>query len=396
MRLIKLFFFVFLLSSCNKYIGTVDVDYSPTNELVEVFSSNINTAKIDSLIFENIKYPKNKKKITNANIKKIEKVTSLSDNSSVYINKHNIYVFNKKSLIVLSKSNYKNKLDFKIVLDNKENVIRIFENKGYIYVLTDRAKLFKLNDGNLNLEYDLDIFINPKTILLEEELILFSVFGDILEFNISKKNTINRGKIDIINHGISSLSYSYNLSDHRSYLFNSGTPIFLNKKNNELNTNYILEDLNILSSMNEFQDFIDAPFEFQNYLYFIEKKGYVSVFKPSDSDILWEMDINSTILDYSFSKKGHLALLTANKILIIDKNGSMNFEYFHNIDEPMSFIIRSNKFHIFNKKGINVFDINENEAINYIETKFNDFFYIIDNDTDLYVRDSKSLFKISE
>ena len=42
MRLIKLFFFLFLISSCNKYLGVVEPDYSPSKEVSEIFSSNLN------------------------------------------------------------------------------------------------------------------------------------------------------------------------------------------------------------------------------------------------------------------------------------------------------------------------------------------------------------------
>ena len=38
MKKIKFLIFLLVLSSCNQYLGTVDPDYTPTNEVTEIFS----------------------------------------------------------------------------------------------------------------------------------------------------------------------------------------------------------------------------------------------------------------------------------------------------------------------------------------------------------------------
>ena len=38
MKKIKFLIFLLALSSCNKYLGSVDPDYTPTNEVTEIFS----------------------------------------------------------------------------------------------------------------------------------------------------------------------------------------------------------------------------------------------------------------------------------------------------------------------------------------------------------------------
>ena len=38
MKKIKFLIFLLALSSCNQYLGTVDPDYTPTNEVTEIFS----------------------------------------------------------------------------------------------------------------------------------------------------------------------------------------------------------------------------------------------------------------------------------------------------------------------------------------------------------------------
>ena len=38
MRIIKILCFLFLLSSCNKYLGVVEPDYNPTDELKDIYT----------------------------------------------------------------------------------------------------------------------------------------------------------------------------------------------------------------------------------------------------------------------------------------------------------------------------------------------------------------------
>ena len=99
-------------------------------------------------------------------------------------------------------------------------------------------------------------------------MIIFSVFGDVLEIDLSTYVLSNKGKFSPL-YGLSFDSSSYLFDEYRSYLFNSGTLIFLRKSDNQLEPNYYLDDLNILTSMNIYEDFIVTPFDFNDYLYFI-------------------------------------------------------------------------------------------------------------------------------
>ena len=47
MRIIKLLCLLFILSSCNKYLGVVDKDYIPTGKLDDIFANAI----IDYVLF---------------------------------------------------------------------------------------------------------------------------------------------------------------------------------------------------------------------------------------------------------------------------------------------------------------------------------------------------------
>ena len=396
MRLIKLFFFLFLLSSCNKYLGTVEPDYSPSKEVTEIFSSNLNILDSkEGIIFGLTKYPYSKSFSKNFNFSNMQKIANINEGTEVYSNNNNIFFTKKNLLTKINKSDNKNKIDYKIVIDKDEEIIQIYEKNDQIFLLTNKSKLFKLVDDVLNLELDLETYINSNPILLEDKMIIFSVFGDVLELDLIKYEIKNKGTFSPL-YGFSTNSNSYQYGEYRSYLFNSGSMIFLNMFDNQLQSNYYLEDLNILSSMNIFEEFVDAPFAFNDYLYFIEKKGFLSVFNPITSEIFWEVDINSSIKDYSLSDQGNLALLTSNKIFILDDKGRLRFEFLHEIEDPISFIISSNDISIFNNNGINVFDINSKQKKDFIKSKFNSQLKIINFKSDIFINDTKVLYQISE
>ncbi len=396
MKLIKLFFFLFLLSSCNKYLGTSVTDYSPSKEVNEIFSSNVNVIDLkEDIIFGSTKYPNSKSYNQNINFLKIQKVAVISENTKIYSNDDNIFFSKKNLLTKIDKLVKKNKTNYKIDLDNDERIININESYDQIFLLTNKSRLFKLLDDSLSLELDLETYINSNPLLIGENMLIFSVFGDVFEISLTTYEIKNRGRFSTFN-GISSDYGSYLYDEYRSYLFNSGTLIFLNQSDNQLKTNYYLDDLNILSSMNIFEEFVDAPFESKGYLYFIEKKGFLSVFNPITSEILWEIDINSSIKDYAFSDKGYLALLTSDKIFILDDKGIIRVEFLHEIENPISFIISSNDISIFNVNGINVFGINSKQKKSFMKSKFNSQLKIINFNSDVFINDSKVLYQISE
>ena len=396
MNLIKLFFFLFLLSSCNKYLGKIEPDYSPSKEVTQIFSSDTKVVNFEKdIIFGSTKYPSSKSFSKNLNFSNMQKIATSNEDTKIYSNSNNIFFSKKNLLIKINKNDKKNKSEFKIVLDKDEKIIYIFEKNDQIFTLTNKSKLFKIIDDTLNLELDLKTFINSNPLLLEEKLLIFSVFGEVLEMDLLTYDIKNKGTF-LTQYGLSSNFSTNSYNEYRSYLFNSGTLIFLDKSNNQHQLNYYLDDLNILSSMNIFEEFVDTPFINDNYLYFIEKKGFLSVFNPITSDILWELDINSSIKDYAFSDKGYLALLTNNKIFIIDNKGIIRFDFFHEIEDPISFLILSNEISIFNNNGINIFDINSKQNIDFIKSKFNSQLEFINFESDIFIKDTKALYQISE
>lgn len=374
----------------------MEPDYFPNNETSDIFLSNINqSSQKDNIFFDKVLLPTTKSFSKEIDISKIQKVLSLDGSSSFYINNGMIYYSKKETIIKINESNFEKIEEFKLDLDKDEHFILIDEIEETLFALSNKSKLFKLNKNSMTLVADFENYINSNPILLDENLLVFTVFGDIFEINLKSYNIKPKGKFDF-NHGISLKSNTYIFDNSRLYLFNSGTLIFLNKFNNQLQTNFYLEDLNILSSLDLFNEFIDAPFEFDNYLYFIDKKGLISIFNPLNSEILWEFDINSSINDYLFNDNGDLALLTNNKILILDRFGNLIFDHTHLIENPNLFLIYSNNLYIFNNEGITIIDLELKVQKDFLKLKLNSKLDIINSDSNTFFKDKKNLYKLSE
>ena len=78
MKLIKIFFCLLTLSSCNKYLGTLEPDYVPVNEVTDFLPSDINIKQTErDIVFNKIKYPQdNETRIILATLKPKGTVTT--------------------------------------------------------------------------------------------------------------------------------------------------------------------------------------------------------------------------------------------------------------------------------------------------------------------------------
>ncbi len=58
MKKIRYLFLIIILTSCNQYVGTIDPDYIPKNEVTKIFSNIKNDNQNLYIEFGNIIYPK--------------------------------------------------------------------------------------------------------------------------------------------------------------------------------------------------------------------------------------------------------------------------------------------------------------------------------------------------
>ena len=394
MKKIKFFIFLFALTSCNQYLGTVDDDYIPKKEVTEIFSTLKKESNISEFEFGNIMFPKFVNLSLNTNELEINKIINIDKDSVINFINNKIFVTKNNSIYIIDLNIQKN-LEYNLNLINDEKIHYIFEYNNKIYLLTNNSHMFVIENQNVLEVANFEIFTNIYPILSDKKLIIFSVFGDIYEINLDDNSILYKDSISV-NNGISKKSNVYENKDNFYYLFNSGTLLTFDKRNYEYLNNYILEDLNIMSSLGVFEELVDAPFSYNNYLYFLDSSGKISVYDPISSEIYWEIDLNSPILNYLFTNDGYLIILTLDKILLLSDNGKILNSYIHNKEIPiLIFNINKNIF-LISDKGISAINIENKSEEKFYKNKFSNNLEVYFTEKNIFLKDDKSLFKLSE
>tara|TARA_Y100000591_G_C21752545_1_gene655553 strand:+ start:40 stop:1224 length:1185 start_codon:yes stop_codon:yes gene_type:complete len=394
MKTIKLLIFLLALSSCNKYLGTVDPDYVPTNETTKVFANIKNDDYVTEVKFGNVIYPKLINPSPSLSEFKIDKITNIDKNTVInFINDR--IIFSKDKKIYLIDNSDSNKYEYELNLNKDEKVLYIFEYEKESFILTNKTKLFMLTSQNVEEVVDHGVYTNITPIHLNNTLIILSVFGEIFEINLDDKSISKKGSINF-NPGISIKSNLFEDSANFYYLFNTGTLVTLSKNNYEYLNNYILEDLNILTSLDSFNELLDTPFSYNESMYFLDRSGKIAVYNQFTSDILWELDINDTISSYIFTEDGYLILITFEKILILSNKGNVIYSYDHNKKLPLSIFKTQENIYFVSEEGISMLNMVDNIVESFYENKFTSNLDIYFFEQQIFLKDEKSLFKLSE
>ena len=145
MRIIKLLCLLFILSSCNKYLGVVDKDYIPTEELDDIFANDIDRSnQTEILEIKKIIYPSDNFHVGDISSIKIKKIISLDESSAIYFEKDKIYFTKQGDLIIFDLSESKEILKIDLDIDKEEKIIKIFEYSTKKFILSNKSKLFLL------------------------------------------------------------------------------------------------------------------------------------------------------------------------------------------------------------------------------------------------------------
>jgi hypothetical protein len=394
MKIVKLIGFLLFLSSCNQYLGTVEPDYIPKNEVEEVFLNKTPALESnDEFKIGKVLYPDNKKFDLNK-LFEIKKIANIDKKSQFLILENEIYYNKKNDLLSITKTDFKKNNSYEIEINKDEEIILISSLDSELHILTNKGKVFKSTKNGFEIILDLQVFLSQNTISQSSKIITFSVFGEIIEINL-ENNTFDTTGNFAINHGITSSSNTYPYNNSNVILYNSGTLIFLKQTDNTPENNYYLEDLNILSQVGTFEEFLDTPFNIEDFFYFIEKKGLISIFNPITSEILWETDISSPIVDYFIDNERNLFILTFNKIFIFSSQGYLQKEITHSQENPFSFWTDGENLFLANQDGISVINFN-GELINLVKEKFTDFLKFFESNNQYYFVDSRNLYTLSE
>ena len=394
MKKIKFLILFIFLTSCNQYLGTVDPDYTPTNEVTEIFSNVQNDTNTSEVKFGDIIFPDFINPSLSINNLKIDKIINTDKNSVATLINDKLFLSKDKNIYVID-INSDNIFEYKLNLNKDEKIIHFFSHIDDVYLFTNRSQIFVINGQIVEEVADYGVFTNITPIILDDFIMIFSVFGDIYEIKLLD-NSIT--KIDNLNSksGISIKSNIFEDQKNKYYLYNTGTLVTLAKNNYEHYNNYILEDLNILSSLGVYNDLLDSPFSYNEYLYLLDRSGKIAVYNPVLSDILWELDINETIVSYLFSKDGYLILMTFDKILIISNQGNIINSYTHNKKSPISIFSIKGNIHLISEEGISKLNIYDKSEESFYKNKFTSNLDIYYQDQNIYLKDDKSLFKLSE
>lgn len=370
MKIFNLICFFLIVSSCSR-LDPISPDYIPKEQLKEVFQNN------QKLLTDNYEY--NLKKVLFPQDKYLNKIFDYRsikrfakiEKDTIYLSNNKYFVYSKsKKIYFYNIDNLEMAISLSIDIAKEEKIYFITEINNEIYLLTNRAKLFKLVDNQFILLINFDLFLNKNIFKNDNKILAFSVFGSLLEIDPIKSTLNYKGNFNV-NDGYASLFSINSYSDSYQTLYNSGTAVFINKNDNMLFDNYYIEDLNILTSNYQFKEFLDTPFYYNNYLYFIDIDGMISVFNPISSEFLWEVNLNSSILDYLFDENGYLLILTDDKFILFDSKGNLKIEHSHEIDKPLNFWKDEINLYISKSDTIEIFEINTFDKLDSIKTKIN-------------------------
>ena len=388
-NILILIFTFFFISSCDRYIGSIEENYEPSNNVSDIFIKNRAYDEIENISLAKTIYPKLMDDKYKSNFKNIYKIQKVNQNTKILFFGNNYYLNFNNSIYMFDFNDSKKK--FKIDLDKTEEIIFLFSYKDDIYLITDKSKVFKLMDESFEKISDFDMSIHTEPIFVNGILLFFSPFGEVIEIDLDKNTLINKGFFTT-NHGITKNFNLHSSNDLNFYLYNTGTLITLDKKNNILKDNYFLEDLNILSNIGFYSELLDTPFEFNDYFYFIDRSGLVSSFNPFNSEILWETDISNTIINYLFSIDGYLTLLTSKSIFIYNQNGDLIKFFNHSLENPISMFGINENLHIISENGISTYDLNSKSLLTFIKHNFNTDLNLYFYNSNIFIKDNKHLY----
>ena len=394
MKKIRYLFLILILSSCNQYVGTIDPDYIPKNEVTKIFSNIKNDTYNLDIEFSNIIYPK-VNTVTNIKSFKINKILDTDKKSVVNFLNNKIFLSKGKSIYVFDIIDEKNNFNYELKLKKDEYVTFFFEFRDNIYLTTNHTSIFMLDGKNISLIKDYSLYSNSIPIITDETLIILSVFGDIYEVNLNDSSIFKKANFNP-NPGTKIKSQFFEDNSNIYYLFNTGTLITFNKIDYEIEENYILEDLNILSSLGFFREITSAPFNYNDHLYFLDRSGKIAAFNPISLNLHWEYDIGETIVYYLFSDNGNLFILSNNDIYVISNDGIIINTYSHNKELPILIFNINENLYLVSEDGITSINLNKKSEEKFYKNKFTANLDIYYQGQTIYLKDGKNLFKLSE
>ncbi len=403
--IIRLIFILFLVTGCDKYLGTIEDNYIPSenisslnkskiklssNELIQLNSTIKENSSIFSIPFGNLKSSSNFS--LNRIFKKKPASNYVQLNNDIFFISDDFYLMSyadgKLNKIEKIPKSSNNKLITDYYLLKKDNKLIIVSDYGEVYYF----------DEVISLIYNLNIMLNSKPILHQDNLIIFTLGGDILTFNIFS-NEVRVADYFDTNFGYKDKIYnSYIFDNSLFYTYNNNTVIFLDLLTMKVSNNFVLDTVSITSNMTDFSDLVNTPIYNKYGTFLVSNNGKIINFDFSNDLINWEINLLEKVNNFT-AYSNSLAVLTNKRIIILDSlDGSIMAEAIHNIESPNSMAFINNKLIIAGNDIFTFFDILQNKInldfrIKHKNKNLNNIGY---SSGDLYLRSHDSVYLLSE
>ena len=406
LMIFRIIVFSLILSGCgNKYFGTVDDDYTPTKKIIylnnyEVEFSVNNLELLPELLFKNFdifQAPKlNLKTVNFSKIKKIFKNESISnivdfDNSLIYIAKnYSLKSFSNNKIYsksVLPKNFRKNNNQFKIVLEN--NTLFVISDYGEIFKISQNWSFEPLASANKKIN-----FINSH----EGKFLFIDLNGTLLTFD-TIQNTFNISDIMDVNYGFN--NKNYDIRNYNNLLFhniNTKTFAIIDLNNYKFINKYVLDSLNILSSIGDVEGLVNTPLIVENGVIFVSEKGKIFNFDINNDEIIWNLDLNEIVIDFISSPNGLILITDTNMHVYETINGKLISKNKHNVFNPTLISLINSKLLVIGQNNLNFIDFNPYnfDASSIIKFKNNNIDSIGYSNGNYFLKNKDNIYTLSE
>ena len=404
--IIKVILLLFLSSCSNKYLGTIDEDYYPTNKIVylernefDKSSNDINFLKSNR--FENFNIFKNSK--LDLEVNEFDKVKKLFKNDSIsnFVNYKGSILYISKNFTLNSYSNSEITKKFQIPKEHtkkKELLFEITFNKGKLLAISNYGQIFKIEkDWSFKSLAKLDKKIDIIN-LGSDKLVFIDLNGGLIDFDISTNSFSSLDKLDI-NFGFKNRAYDTNAyADVTLVNINTSTLAIINNDKPQFMFNYTLDSLNILSSVGEISELVNTPFLAENGAIFIDVSGKIINFDISSDEILWENNLKEIIIDF-IQYSNALILLTENNFYILEtKSGQLISQTKHSVINPSLISMVNSKLFLLGENDLVLFDLSSSDLKIFKSIKFknNNIDAVGYNNGNYYLKNEDAVYTLSE
>ena len=129
-------------------------------------------------------------------------------------------------------------------------------------------------------------------------------------------------------------------------------------KNFNFLNNFVLDSLNILSSIGEISKLVNTPILIEGGFLFVSEDGKMFNFQINNDEILWELDINEIIIDYILYSNA-IILLTKDNIYALEAStGKIIKKYNHELISPSILSLVNSNLLVIDEDHINTYDLN--------------------------------------